>query len=363
VLAAAIAEPTRTSGAILSTAEPHVCAPIDTVGNLVADGTRSFEWNSRNQLVALEVGAQRAEYQFDGAGRRVRSVLKEAGKVQAETRQLWCELELCEERSNGGAIVTRRSFVAGQQVDQSDRFLVRDHLGSAVTFTDSSSSVTGIAAYDPWGRQTVSGTMLDVDFTGHSASGIGGIVMAAFRSYDSSIGRWLSQDPIGIRAGLNMLAYVENNPVSATDPLGLQGVAFPPPLVSPPSLPGNYPRPDKRCCDANRLERAIQSVQSQRQRMRTGRSPSGTISGSTLSTASCDPSSGWCTPWPPDPPSQFNPNTSEADSCVRYCITVHEWTHWNDRRRYNLKWSDDQLTIHREWPGYDQELKCLVSFR
>src|SRR4029077_8725336 len=40
------------------------------------------------------------------------------------------------------------------------------------------------------------------------------------RYYDPGLGRWLSEDPAGIAGGLNLYAYVGNDPVNGLDPSG-----------------------------------------------------------------------------------------------------------------------------------------------
>ncbi len=42
-----------------------------------------------------------------------------------------------------------------------------------------------------------------------------------YRDYNPSLGRYIQKDPIGFRGGINLYAYVQNNPVNYTDPSGL----------------------------------------------------------------------------------------------------------------------------------------------
>jgi RHS repeat-associated protein len=77
--------------------------------------------------------------------------------------------------------------------------------------------------YDPYGRRTlVSGTDLaDFGFTGFYYDQANGLDFSMSRPYDPNLARWLSRDPIAEAGGINLYAYVLNNPVNRIDPSGL----------------------------------------------------------------------------------------------------------------------------------------------
>lgn len=47
-----------------------------------------------------------------------------------------------------------------------------------------------------------------------------------FRWYHATWGRYTAPDPIGLKGGLNLFAYVGGNPVNAIDPLGLIRIVY-----------------------------------------------------------------------------------------------------------------------------------------
>lgn len=120
----------------------------DANGNLTADGTRTFEWDARNQLVAVTVGTHRSEFVYDGLQRRVRQVEKDNGVTTADTRVLWCETAICEERAADGVTVTRRAFGLGEQISGQARYFTTDHLGSVREVTDTAGTLLARYAFD-----------------------------------------------------------------------------------------------------------------------------------------------------------------------------------------------------------------------
>jgi len=71
----------------------------DANGNLTADGTRTFEWDAREQLVAVSLGTHRSEFAYDGFSRRVRTG---ASSVVSDERFVWDGDDIAEHRESPG---------------------------------------------------------------------------------------------------------------------------------------------------------------------------------------------------------------------------------------------------------------------
>jgi RHS repeat-associated protein len=150
-------------------------------------------------------------------------VEKDNGITTADTRVLWCETAICEERAADGTTVTRRAFGVGEQINGTARYLTTDHLGSVREVTDTAGTLLARYAFDPWGRRSVTaGTdATSVGYAGYRWHPSDSLALTLHRGYDADLGRWVSQDPIGMQGGANLFAYAENNPVRFNDPLGL----------------------------------------------------------------------------------------------------------------------------------------------
>jgi RHS repeat-associated protein len=195
----------------------------DANGSLTSDGTRTFEWDGANRLTAVNQGTHRSEFTYDGWSHRVRIVEKDSSVVTSDRRFLWCGTSICEERDSSGSTVTRRFFDQGMQESGTAYFYTGDHLGSIRELTDTIGTIHARYDYDPYGRATkISGDKDSIfTFTGYFPHNPSGLLLAPLRAYDPSFGRWISQDPIGLRGGMNAYSYVDGMPVDARDPLGL----------------------------------------------------------------------------------------------------------------------------------------------
>ncbi|MEA3476643.1 MAG: RHS repeat-associated core domain-containing protein [Bacteroidota bacterium] len=103
-------------------------------------------------------------------------------------------------------------------------FYHNDHLGTPQKMTAINGAVVWSAKYNAFGNASVDGSSDVVNslrFPGQYFDDETGLHYNWHRYYAPSTGRYMTPDPIGLDGGINLYAYVLNDPVNFVDPDGL----------------------------------------------------------------------------------------------------------------------------------------------
>jgi RHS repeat-associated protein len=102
-------------------------------------------------------------------------------------------------------------------------FYEADGLGTVTSLSNTSGALAQTYTFDSFGKQAASSGSLTNPFqyTGREFDPETGLYYYRARYYDPTTGRFLSEDPVGFRGGMDFYSYVLNEPTQLTDPMGL----------------------------------------------------------------------------------------------------------------------------------------------
>ncbi|MDD0808737.1 RHS domain-containing protein [Curvibacter sp. RS43] len=112
------------------------------------------------------------------------------------------------------------------QNHQSKAFYHCNHLGTPLALIDvETAKIIWQAEFDPWGlvKSQYNPHHMDqpIRMQGQQRDQETGLFYNRYRYYVPQVGRYVTQDPVGLLGGNNMFSYAQQDPINYIDPLGL----------------------------------------------------------------------------------------------------------------------------------------------
>jgi len=213
----------------------------DPNGNTIAENTRTYAYDSLNQLTGVWDGStQIAQYAFNGIGQRIKKVTAAGTKIFHYDSSG----HIIAETDGAGQMLAEYIYLGDQlfamiRPGEAVYYYHNDHLGTPQVLTDANGNIAWKAAYAPFGKVQISVSTIENNFRfpGQYYDGETGLAHNGFRYYKAEIGRYVTADPIGLYGGINPFAYAAGSPISNSDPEGLQAVIPVPQPIPPPGVP------------------------------------------------------------------------------------------------------------------------------
>jgi RHS repeat-associated protein len=197
----------------------------NTATKVDSTGTTTYAWDFENRLTSVTPPGSggTVSFAYDPFGRRIKKVTSTITSVFAYDGD-----NLVEETNASGVVVAR--YEDTQNIDEplamlrssATSYFHADGLGSITSLSNSAGSIANTYTYDSFGKLTAStGSLVNpFRYTARESDTETGLYYYRARYYDPAIGRFVTEDPIRFRAGIDYYSYVHNRPTALRDPRG-----------------------------------------------------------------------------------------------------------------------------------------------
>ncbi len=216
-----------------------VARTYDAAGNTTAIGgaAKAFVYDDSGRLSQVSAGGVAAmNYQYNGKGEQVRKYLG-----TANTYTLYDEAgHWLGDYNEAGAPIQQAIWLddlpVGLIANNQLHYVEPDHLGTPRVVIDRIRNVPvwkwdlkgeAFGSSPPDQDPDLDGTafVLDMRFPGQRYDAASGLNYNYFRDYDTTVGRYVESDPIGLRGDIATYSYAANKPLMFYDADGLEPIA------------------------------------------------------------------------------------------------------------------------------------------
>jgi RHS repeat-associated protein len=204
----------------------------DANGNRLTEsgsgGTTTYTWDGRNRLKSVaQPNGVTTQFTYDFNRNLIQQAVTNNGTSSTSSYLLDQVTNVAAIFGPGPAILSLLTGVAPDShyatVSGQAEFSLNDAVASVVGTSGVSSALDGTNLFEPFGQTTSSGVSFPFAFTGRPPFAGSSVYYYRSRYYDPAAGRFLSEDNarFAFAADLNLYRYLNNSPLSSSDPLGV----------------------------------------------------------------------------------------------------------------------------------------------
>lgn len=200
--------------------------PRTVNGNTASTGTATFTYDGFNRLATSQTAAETTTYTYNALGQRIKKI-NQNGLATAFHYGPDGELLYEQDQAGNTKVYVWLDGRPLARIDNNAQIYTYhvDHLGTPQAMTNSAAAVVWKADYEPFGKAAVKLPVSTIEnnlrLPGQYYDRETGLHYNYFRDYDPGTGRYVEADPVGLQGGMNLYSYVNGNPISRIDPLGL----------------------------------------------------------------------------------------------------------------------------------------------